>query len=407
MQPFSGFGTTAIHAGYTLDEHGSVVGGIGTSTTYAQLEPGQPMGVHEYSRSSNPTRSAYEGALAAVENGKHGFAFSSGLAALTTIAHLLKSGDHIISMDDVYGGTNRYFSKVASNFGLEVSYVDTTVASNVEKALKPNTKMVWIESPTNPTLKLTDIRAVAEIAHKQPGVMVVVDNTFASSYFQRPLGLGADVVMHSLTKYMNGHSDAIMGAVICNDDTIAERIRFFQNAIGTIPSPFDCYLAHRGLKTLHIRMRQHQSNAMTVAKYLENSPFVSKVLYPGLESHPQHELACRQQSGFSGMIAFYIKGNLETAKSFLQHTKVFMLAESLGAVESLAEHPGLMTHSGLSAEVREQLGISDTLIRLSVGIEEESDIIADIQQALEYAYVNTVGVMDMSEKVKLDAPDAA
>lgn len=288
-------------------------------------------------------------------------------------------------MNDLYGGTNRYFRQVASKLGIQTSFVDLTVAENCKKALQPNTRMVWIETPTNPLMAVVDIEAVSKIAHEQPNVIVVVDNTFSSSYFQRPLALGADVSFHSISKYMNGHSDVIMGAVITSNDSVAEKLRFLQNAIGTVPSPFDCYLLNRGMKTLAVRMAQHQTNGLAVAKLLEADPRVEKVLHPGLESHPNYEVAKRQMRGFSGMITFYIKGGEEEAKTFLSSLKVFTLAESLGGFESLAEHPAIMTHSSIVKEEREALGIYDNLIRLSVGLEDEEDLLQDVKDSLTAA----------------------
>eukprot|EP00124_Ichthyophonus_hoferi_P002827 Ihof_evm7s212 gene=Ihof_evmTU7s212 len=381
--PFKGFGTVSVHSGHTPDAlYGTMVPAISLSSTYAQTAPGKPIGEHEYSRSSNPSRKALESALAALEDGEFGFAFSSGLAALTTICHLLKSGDHIVSMDDVYGGTSRYLNQVAVTFGVEVDFVDCTDVNVLKASIKPNTKMMWLETPTNPTLRILDIAACAAVA-KEHNIIAVVDNTFMSSYFQRPLALGATIVMHSLTKYMNGHSDVVMGAAVTNDKDIAARLGFLHNAIGTVPGPFDCYLVHRGLKTLHLRMRQHATNAMAVATFLESSPKVDRVFYPGLASHPQHELAKKQMTGFGGMVSFTIKGGVEEATLFLQSVKIFTLAESLGAVESLAELPALMTHSGVPVAMREKLGITDTLIRLSVGIEDAEDLVNDVKQALD------------------------
>eukprot|EP01134_Creolimax_fragrantissima_P002353 CFRG2353T1 len=385
---FSHFGTLAIHGGWELDVNGSVVTGIGTATTFAQSAPGVPNGQYEYARTQNPTKEAYEGALACVEEGKHGMAFSSGLSALATITQLLNVGDHIVSMDDTYGGTRRFFSNVAAKNGIEMSYVDMTVPIKLIPMLKLNTRMIWIETPTNPTLKLINIKEIAAIAHSHnPEIIVVVDNTFMSSFFQRPLNLGADVVMHSVTKYMNGHSDAVIGAAITRSDDLGKRLKYLQNAIGTTPSPFDCYLAHRGLKTLHVRMRQHQANAFAVATFLEENPRVEKVIYPGLKSHPQHELAKQQMSGFGGMLSFYIRGDRFTTTRFLQELKVFTLAESLGAVESLVEVPSLMTHHHFTPEVRAHLNITHNLVRTSVGIEDVEDLIHDLRQALEKAVV--------------------
>lgn len=334
---------------------------------------------------------------------------------------MFKAGDHIISVNDVYGGTNRYFNRVAGPIGFESTFVDMSDLNNVKAAFKPNTKLVWIETPTNPTLRLVDIRGLAELVKQHPGVILVVDNTFLSPYFQNPLALGADIVVHSVTKYLNGHSDVVMGVAITNTKEIYEKLKFLQNckqnpsplatfrsgfgadqcsfsflslfslslvailAIGAVPSPFDCFLANRGLKTLHLRMEKHQENAFAVARFLESSGFCTEVIYPGLASHPQHELAKRQQSGFGGMISFRIKGNIENAKRFFQHIKYFTLAESLGGIESLSEIPALMTHLSVKPEDREKLGVTDTLIRLSVGIEDGNDLVNDLKQALEKA----------------------
>ncbi|KJE89629.1 cystathionine gamma-lyase [Capsaspora owczarzaki ATCC 30864] len=385
LAPFKHFATDAIHAGQEADSvTGAVVVPLSLATTYKQDAPAQHRGF-EYSRSGNPTRNAYEACIAKLEVANHGFAFSSGLAATATITHLLAAGDHLICMNDVYGGTNRYFNKVATRDGIQVSMVDLNNEQALRAAIKPNTKLVWIESPTNPTLKLVDIAAVSKIVHEHAGIIVVVDNTFMSSYFQRPLTLGADIVMHSVTKYMNGHSDAVFGVVCCRDDAIAERLRYYQNSIGGVPSPFDCYLALRGVKTLAVRMKAHMSNALAIAKFLENSDRVDEVIYPGLPSHPQHELANRQCSGYTGVVSFRIKGDMTTSKKFFEKIHLFTLAESLGAVESLAELPAIMTHASVSAEERAKLGISDTLIRLSVGIEDEEDLVEDLRAALAYA----------------------
>jgi len=383
---FPHFGTLAIHAGQEPEQWNSraVVPPISMSTTFKQDSPGVFHG-YEYSRSGNPTRTCFEKCVAALEGGKHGIATSSGLGATLLLTHLLQSGDHIVCGDDVYGGTNRYFQRIASKFQLEITLIDLTNLDNLEKAIKPNTKMVWMETPTNPTLKLTDIRGVSDIVHKREGIIMVVDNTFMSSYFQRPLALGADCVMHSVTKYMNGHSDVCMGVIATNDDELCQRMRFLQNAIGPVPSPFDCYLANRGLKTLHVRMKQHQHNALAVATFLENNPRVEKVFYPGLKSHPQHQLAKKQMKGFGGMVTAYIKGNIENSRIFLQSLKVFTLAESLGGFESLVELPSIMTHASVPEEERKVLGISDTLVRFSVGLEETEDLIQDIDQALKLA----------------------
>lgn len=379
------FGTDAVHHGQDPDPvTGAVIPAISLSTTFKQNEPGVPLAGYEYSRSDNPTRKAFEEAVAKLEGGKKGFAFASGSACTATIINLLTSGDHLISVNDVYGGTNRYFNRVAKPAGIQSSFVDMSNLDNLRNAFQSNTKMVWIETPTNPTLRIIDIKAVAEITHSK-NCILVVDNTFLSPYFQRPLSLGADIVVHSVTKYLNGHSDAVMGIAIANDDELINKIKFLQNAIGAVPSAMDCYLANRGLKTLHLRMRQHEKSALTIAHFLSNSKHVSEVIYPGLPSHPQHNIACKQQSGFGGMISFRIAGNLKNARAFFQHTKYFTLAESLGGVESLSEIPALMTHLGVSAAEKETLGISDTLIRLSVGVEETEDLVEDLKNALEKA----------------------
>ncbi|KAJ3311746.1 hypothetical protein HDV04_003758 [Boothiomyces sp. JEL0838] len=340
----------------------------------------------DYSRSGNPTRKAFEEAVAALEGGKHGLAFASGSVTTATVSSLLTSGSHLVSVNDVYGGTFRYFTKVLSTHGVSVDFVDLFDPNNLRKAIKPNTKMVWIETPTNPTLKLVDIKAVADIVHSYPGVVLVVDNTFMSSYNQRPLSLGADIVVHSVTKYLNGHSDVVMGVAVTNSDELHERLAFLQNSIGGVPSPFDCFMANRGLKTLHLRMQRHGENALAVAKYLEASPLVESVIYPGLPSHPQHELAKRQQHGFGGMVSFRIKNaNLDVSNAFLSNLKIFVLAESLGGIESLAELPVVMTHASVAPALRKELGITESLIRISVGVEDIHDLIADLKQALEKA----------------------
>ncbi|XP_065410107.1 cystathionine gamma-lyase isoform X1 [Chrysemys picta bellii] len=339
----------------------------------------------EYSRSGNPTRNCLEKAVAALDGAKYCLAYASGLAATMNIAHLLKMGDTVICMDDVYGGTNRYFRKVASKMGLKITFVDCSKLECLEAALTPDTKLVWLETPTNPTLKVIDIQGCADVIHKHKDIILVVDNTFMSAYFQRPLSLGADICMYSATKYMNGHSDVVMGLVSVNCDDLYERLKFLQNALGAVPSPFDCYLCNRGLKTLQIRMKQHFYNALAVAQYLESNPRVEKVIYPGLPSHPQHELMKRQSTGCPGMVTFYIKGNLEHSEIFLKNLKLFALAESLGGYESLAEHPAIMTHASVPEEEREVLGINDTLIRLSIGLEDAQDILEDLEQALKAA----------------------
>uniref|UniRef100_A0A4W3GV93 Cystathionine gamma-lyase n=1 Tax=Callorhinchus milii TaxID=7868 RepID=A0A4W3GV93_CALMI len=386
LPPFEHFDTDALHVGQEPEQWKcmALVPMISLSTTFKQPAPAQHVGF-EYSRSGNPTRNCLEKVVAALDGAKHSLAFASGLAATVTITHLLKTGDGIVCFSDVYGGTNRYFRQIATELGLQISFVDCETLSSLETAIKPNTKLVWIESPSNPLMKVSDIAACAKIVHKHEGVILVVDNTFMSAYFQRPLALGADMCMYSATKYMNGHSDVVMGLVSMNREDLYERMKFLQNALGAVPSPFDCYLCNRGLKTLSLRMKQHFKSGLMAARFLEANPRVEKVLFPGLPSHPQYELLKRQCSGCSGMISFYIKGGLENSKIFLQSLKIFALAESLGGYESLAEHPALMTHASVLAEDREALGISDTLIRLSVGLENEEDLIADLDQALKAA----------------------
>lgn len=375
------FATKAIHAGQEPEqwESMSVVPPIVMSTTFKQYGPAD-FKKYEYGRSGNPSRDVLETCLASIENAKYGICFSSGLGATTALLGMLSAGDHMISGDDIYGGTNRLFQKVATNFGIETSFVDGTNVDNIEKAIKPNTKLIWIETPTNPTLKVIDIAAVAKIT-KARNIILAVDNTFLTSFLQRPLELGADLSMYSLTKYMNGHSDVIMGAAVLNDSALNEKLRFLQNAMGIVPSPFDCFQVNRSLKTLAVRMRQHTSNALVVAKFLENHSKVEKVLHPGLPSHPQHEIFKKQTSGHSGMVTFYLKGNLENSKKFLSSLKVFTLAESLGGFESLAELPSVMTHASVPPEQRKTLNITDSLIRLSVGLEDVEDLIQDLNQA--------------------------
>ncbi|KAM4738968.1 cystathionine gamma-lyase-like [Anableps anableps] len=385
---FKSFATDAIHIGQEPEQWSSmaVVPPISLSTTFKQHSPGNHAGF-EYSRSGNPTRNCLEKAVAALDGAKHCLAFASGLAATVTITHMLKKGDGIVCMDDVYGGTNRYFQKVAAEFGLETTFADCTKPEVLKAALKPNTKLVWLETPTNPMMKVVDIKACSDLVHEHSkDIVVVVDNTFMSAYFQRPLALGADMCMYSATKYMNGHSDVVMGLVSVNRDDLNERLRFLQNAIGGVPSPFDCYLCNRGLKTLHLRMKQHFKNAMAAAKFLEADPRVERVIFPGLSSHPHYEVMKKQCTGCPGMITFYIKGKLEHATTFLSNLKMFAVAESLGGYESLAEHPAIMTHASVPENERAVLGISDTLIRLSVGLEDMADIIEDLDQALNAAH---------------------
>lgn len=376
------FNTRAIHAGQEPDPTtGAIMTPIYQTSTYVQSSPGVHTG-YEYSRTKNPTRQALEDCLAALEHGKHGLAFGSGCAATTTVLHLLKQGDHIVCCDDVYGGTFRLFDKVLSQNGLEFSFVDLTDPAALEAAIKPNTKMLWLETPTNPMLKLLDIEALCTAA-KAKGLLSVVDNTFMSPYFQQPLALGADIVVHSMTKFINGHSDVVGGAVITKSDELSDRLHFLQNSIGAVLGPTDSFYVLRGIKTLGIRMQRHEENAKVIAEFLENHPRISKVIYPGLPSHPQHELAKRQMSGFGGMITAYIDGDLDDARRFLEKTKIFSLAESLGGVESLIEHPAIMTHASVPPENRAKLGITDGLIRLSVGIEDIEDLVEDLRNALE------------------------
>ena len=377
-----GFSTRAIHAGQTPDPTtGAIMTPVYLTSTYVQESPGVHKG-WEYSRTHNPTRKAFENCIADLEGGAFGFAFASGCAATTTVLHLIKQGDHVLAMDDMYGGTFRLFDKVLRHDGMEFSYTDLTAIENFSKNVKPNTKMVWIETPTNPTLKLTDIAAICKIA-KAKNILVAVDNTFMSPYFQRPLEMGADIVVHSATKYIGGHSDMVGGVAVTNDAKIAERMAFLSNSMGGIQGPFDSYMALRSLKTLPIRMKAHAENAMKVAEYLEAHPKVAKVVYPGLKSHPQHDLAKKQMFGFGGMITFFIKGGMEASRKFLESVQVFALAESLGGVESLIEHPAIMTHASVPADQRAKLGIDDSLIRLSVGIEDIEDLLADLKQAFD------------------------
>jgi len=379
------FATKAIHSGEepNLKEGGcgDVVVPIHLSSTFARCELDQPTGGYEYSRTGNPTRHALEKRLAALENANYGLAFASGLAAETTLVlSLLKSGDHVVAFEDLYGGTRRLFDRTFANFGLDFSYVDATKTENVGAAIKGNTKLIWLETPTNPLLKLCDIAAISKIA-KERDILNVVDNTFASPYLQNPLDLGADIVLHSTTKYLGGHSDVVGGAIMLSDKELYGKLKFNQNAVGAIPSPFDCFLVLRGTKTLALRMERHSHNASEIAKYLAAHPKVEKVTYPGLKSHPQHELARKQMSGFGGVISFYVRQGTDV-KGFLRRLKVIALAESLGGVESLISQPSSMTHAGLSRQEREKIGITDNLLRLSVGIEDAEDLKADLDQAL-------------------------
>lgn len=376
-------GTLAIHAGQSPDPStGAVMTPIYATSTYVQESPGVHQG-YEYSRSHNPTRFAYERCVAALEGGSRGFAFASGLAATSTILELLDTGSHVISMDDVYGGTYRLFERVRRrSAGLDFSFVDLADEAAFEAAIRPETKMVWIETPTNPTLKLVDIAAVAARARAR-GLVVVVDNTFCSPMLQKPLALGAHIVMHSATKYLNGHSDIVGGMAVVGDDAeLAEKMAFLQNAVGGVQGPFDSFLALRGLKTLHLRMKAHCENAQAVAEWLEKHPKVERVAYPGLKSHPQHALASRQMMGYGGMVSVWLKGGFEAAKGFMEKLELFACAESLGGVESLANHPAVMTHASVPAERRAALGVTDNLVRLSVGVEDVADLLAELEEAL-------------------------
>ena len=378
----AGFGTRAIHAGQSPDPTtGAIMTPVYLTSTYVQDGPGNHKGF-EYSRTQNPTRQALEHNLAALEGGTYGLAFSSGLAATTSILQLLQCGDHVIASDDLYGGTFRLFDKVFRKFGLEFTYVDPLLGgAGVQAAIRPNTKLVWIETPTNPLLKLCDIEEVAGVCRSHQ-LLLAVDNTFMTPYNQQPLSLGADIVCHSTTKYLNGHSDVIGGAIIVNDAELHQKLSFLQNAVGAVPGAMDSFLVLRGTKTLHVRMKQHEENARTLAHWLVSRPQVEQVLYPGLTTHPQHTLACKQQRGFGGMISFTLRGGLTQATRFLQHCQLFACAESLGGVESLIEHPAIMTHASIPAQTRQKLGIGDNLIRLSVGIEDATDLQSDLEQAL-------------------------
>jgi cystathionine beta-lyase/cystathionine gamma-synthase len=374
-----GFSTKAIHAGQTSDETtGAVITPVYLTSTYQQIELGSHKG-YEYGRTHNLTRKALEDNIAALENGKYGIAFASGLAAIQALMGLVKSGDHVIVSDNVYGGTYRLFETIYRDYGIDFSWVDMRDIENINNAIKSNTKIVYVETPTNPMLNLTDISAVAELC-KRNGFISIVDNTFMSPYFQRPLDLGADIVVHSSTKYLNGHSDVIGGIVLTGDEKIYERIKYIQNAAGAVPSPFDCWLTLRATKTLAVRMERHNENAMKIASYLSESDFVEKVYYPGLPSHPQHELAKKQMTGFGGIVSVDF-GNMERTEKFLKSCKVFTLAESLGGVESLLCHPASMTHAAVPKEDRLKMGLTDSLVRLSVGIEDVEDLIEDIEQA--------------------------
>ena len=380
------FATRAIHAGQSPDPAtGAIMTPIYQTSTFVQAAPGEHKG-YAYARAGNPTRTALEANLAALESGTHGVCFSSGLAAMDAVVRLLKAGDHVVACDNLYGGTYRLFTQVFSRGGMEFSFVEMDDLAQMERAVTPATKMVWMETPTNPLLKVLDIEAIVRVAH-QKGALVVVDNTFATPYLQQPLALGADVVVHSATKYLGGHSDVIGGVAVTNDEEIAERLRFVQNAVGAVPGPMDCFLVLRGTKTLHVRMERHCENARRVARFLEDNPRVGRVYFPGLPNDPRHALAARQMTDFGGMVSFEIADDsLDRAVAFCKATRIFSLAESLGGVESLVEHPAIMSHASIPKDVRESYGLRDSLIRLSVGIEDGDDLVDDLAQALEAAY---------------------
>ncbi len=378
-----GFATKAIHTGQNPDPStGAIMTPIYLSSTFVQESPGFHKG-YEYSRTSNPTRRVYETCVAELEGGKFGFALSSGCAAASLVMHLLDVGDHVIAGDDLYGGSFRLFQKVVRRQGVDFSYVDLTQLDLIEKFITPKTRLLWMETPTNPNLKIFDIEAIAQICKKHH-IWCAVDNTFMSPYFQNPLSLGADLVVHSTTKYINGHSDIVGGVIVTSDSDLGERLAFLSNSTGPIASAFDSFLSLRSLKTLAVRMEAHEKNAQALADFLEQHPKIEKVIYPGLRSHPQHSLAKKQMRGFGGMITLYLKGGLENSRKFLESVQIFSLAESLGGVESLIEHPALMTHASVPPDVRQGLGINDNMVRLSVGIETKSDLIEDLTQALDH-----------------------
>ncbi|HEX6747071.1 MAG TPA: cystathionine gamma-synthase [Longimicrobium sp.] len=375
-----GFGTRAIHAGQRPDPTtGAIMTPVYQTSTYVQPELGRHLG-YEYARTQNPTREALEGNVAALEGGTYGLSFASGLAATDTMIKMFSAGDHIVCGENVYGGTFRLFDRVISRMGLRFTFVDSSSLDEIRAAIRPETKLVHVETPTNPMMRITDIAAAAEIAHAA-GAWLSVDNTFATPYNQRPLELGADIVMHSVTKYLNGHSDMVGGILVTRSDEIHEQLRFLQNAAGAIPGPWDCWLALRGTKTLHVRMAAHNANGLRIAQWLEAHPKIERVYYPGLPSHPQHELAARQMQGFTGMITVET-GSLENAKKLVDGVRIFALAESLGGVESLIGHPAMMTHASVPVDRRQAMGLSDGIVRLSCGIEDAEDLIADLEQAL-------------------------
>jgi cystathionine gamma-lyase len=377
-----GFETRAIHAGQAPDPTtGAIITPLYLTSTYAHSAPGVHQG-YDYTRSGNPTRRAFEDCVANLEGARFGFAMASGSVGTATITHLLSAGDHVVACDDMYGGTYRLFERVFKQQGIEFSYVDMTDPNNLTKAMRANTMLVWVETPSNPLLKVVDIAKAAEVAHTH-GALLAVDNTFMSPYFQRPMALGADIVMHSTTKYINGHSDLVGGVVITDDEELADRLKFLSNAIGGVQSTFDAFMCLRSLKTLAVRMKAHESNALAVARFLEAHPKIESVSYTGLASHPQHALAVKQMSGHGGMLTCNVAGDLAATGRFLQSVRIFSLAESLGGVESLIEHPAIMTHASLPQAVRDSLGIGDNLVRLSVGIEAEADLLRDLDRALQ------------------------
>lgn len=379
------FATRCIHAGQSPDPTtGAIMTPIYQTSTYVQTSPGEFIENYDYSRSANPTRTALEANIASLEGGRHGIAFSSGVASLAACIHLLKSGDHVLLCDDVYGGTFRMFNNVFAQLGIEFSRVDMTDFDATHAAMTEKTKLVWLETPTNPTLKVVDIEAVAQIAH-EGGALCVADNTFASPYLQNPLALGADIVSHSCTKYLGGHSDLVGGILVTADDELADKLHYIQNAVGAVPAPMDCFLLLRSTKTLHVRMERHCENAGRIADWLVGRKGISNVIYPGLKSHPQHAIAAKQMRGFGGMITVTLEGGLPASRKFLESLQIFSLAESLGGVESLVEHPAIMTHASVDADKRAALGIDDGLVRLSCGIEDGDDLIADLEQALDAA----------------------
>jgi cystathionine gamma-lyase len=383
MSEPEGFGTRAIHAGQAPDPTtGAIMTPVFQTSTYAQESPGVIKGRYDYSRSANPTRDALEANLASLEGARHGVCFSSGCAALAAVLHLLESGDHVVLSDDVYGGTFRLVENVFSQLGISATRVDMTDPALTEAAITDRTRLIWAETPSNPMLKVVDIRATAELAQSRL-ILFAVDNTFATPFLQNPLALGADIVCHSSTKYLGGHSDVIGGALVTNDDALAERLSYLQNAVGAVPAPWDCFLLLRSTKTLHVRMERHCENARRVAACLAERPEVERVVYPGLEDHPQHAIAARQMRDFGGMITVVLAGGIDRARRFLESVELFTLGESLGGVESLIEHPAIMTHASIPPDEREAIGILDGLVRLSVGIEDVEDLVLDLTQALE------------------------